>query len=135
MLVAKLALIVLAVLTAASSAPGDEKEINQWERSQTYQHTYGEVFQASQQAIERRGMFVTASDKDKGIVSGTSADKTTTSFNIHVEALNTKPETRVTFQCKWSYRNKVKQSKALEQAQRDWIDRFLVDIQKVLSTY
>ncbi|MGO9863141.1 MAG: hypothetical protein ACLPLR_05990 [Terriglobales bacterium] len=131
--VGKLALIVLAVLTATSSAPASEQEMNQ-EGSQIYQHTYDEVFQASKKAVERKGWFVTASDKDKGTITGTMGN-TKNSFNIHVEALNTKPETRVTLQIKWYYKKQWLVSKQMEQDGRNWVNSFLSELQKVLSTY
>ncbi len=136
--VSKLVLIVLAVLTAASSATASEQEMNQ-EGSQTYQHTYDEVFQASKKTIERKGWFITASDKDKGIISGTMTMGTAIgkdSFNIHVEALNTKPETRVTLQVKYYYKKQWGVSyKVMEQPGRSGINSFLSELQKVLSTY
>ncbi len=104
------------------------------EGSQIYQHTYDEVFQASKKAVERKGWFVTASDKDKGTITGTMGN-TKNSFNIHVEALNTKPETRVTLQIKWYYKKQWLVSKQMEQDGRNWVNSFLSELQKVLSTY
>jgi hypothetical protein len=90
-----------------SGAPNKDNIQNE-EPTQIYQHTYDEVLQAAQDAIGRRGMFVTATDKDKGTISGngshvpkggTAVQEWT--FDIHIEALNTKPETRVKIDCEW----------------------------------
>ncbi len=111
------------------------------EGSQTYQHTYDEVFQASQKTVERKGWFITASDKDKGIISGTMQpidvrSNTPNVFTIHVEALNTNPETKVTFQCKWYHKHLgLVSAKDWEQRGRPRIVSFLSELQKVLSTY
>jgi hypothetical protein len=85
---------------SASGSPSKDKEF-----TQVYQHTYDEVFQASLEAIERMGYFVTAKDKEKGTISGNGifnvmgsmgpVGKKST-FDIYIETLNTKPETRVT---------------------------------------
>jgi hypothetical protein len=114
----------------ASAAPNKDQEF-----TRIYQHTYDEVFQASLDAIERMGMFVSAQDKDKGAIAGngkTSAS-ITVYFEIHIEAVNTTPETRVTINttakgggvcpgCKSANMNYFK-------------DHFSTELQKVLSTY
>src|SRR5208337_173225 len=89
----------------ASGAPNNDKHKT---ATKIYQHTYDEVFQASLEAIERMGLFVTDKDKDKGTISGngnyTLSSGTASQpwiFDIHIEALNTKPETRVTIDCEW----------------------------------
>ena len=103
--VGKLA-VILAVLTVATWAPGapkKDKNIDQTEQSTwVYQHTYDEVFQASLEAIERMGLFLTDKDKEKGTVSGKGSHTLSGffrplqwTFGIQIEALNTKPETQV----------------------------------------
>ncbi len=114
---------------SASGSPGNDKEL-----TRVYQHTYDEVFQASQEAIERMGLYVTAKDKDKGTISGNGnyqppgAGRFEWTFDIHIETLSTKPETRVTINanagsgCGAGCRNAFKQDMA-------------GNLQKVLSTY
>lgn len=140
--VGKLA-VMLVVLTLAASAPGTPKDKDQdgnyypQELTQVYQHAYDEVFQACQDAIERKGWFVTDKDKDKGTISG-KAPATYFSafvFSMHIESLNTKPETRVTinghsaqkgrFLVGANTRNEVHQNEV----------GLITEVQKVLSTY
>src|SRR5208283_1992755 len=73
------------------------------EATQVYEHTYDEVFQASLDAIERMGLFVTAKDKDKGTISGGGRYRAGAqdpygqiTFDLRIEAISTKPETRLT---------------------------------------
>jgi hypothetical protein len=104
---------------------GSSKEV-----SRVYQHTYDEVFQASQEAIERMGLFLVDKDKDKGTISGNGVYKWAgkdCTFDIHIEALNTKPETRVTINAK--VKGIVVGSEAKLKAD------FLAMLQQVLSTY
>jgi len=124
--VGKLA-VMLVALTAASWAPGAPKKDQSHEFTQVYQHTYDEVFQATQEAIERRGYFVTDKDKDKGTISGNGESGHFT-FDIHIEALNTKPETRVAIDVvfKGLGAGAVRQSVS---------QKILTEIQKVLATY
>jgi hypothetical protein len=94
---------VLATVSFASTAFGKGKPE---EFTRIYNHTYSEVFQATQEAIERMGMFVAAKDEDKGTISGngqyqgmTGAGqprKISMTFEIHIESVSAKPETRVT---------------------------------------
>ena len=119
---------------SASAAPNKDKDES---FTRVYQHTYDEVFQASLEAIERMGMFVTAKDKDKGTIAGYGHSNATTPitvyFDIHIEAVNTTPETRVTINttakggafcpgCKSGNMNQFK-------------DHFSTELQKVLATY
>ncbi len=62
--------------------------------TQVYQYTYDEVFQAIQEHLARTGTSITAKDKDKGTIQATVSKHEF--FDIHVETLNTKPETKVT---------------------------------------
>jgi len=94
---------------------------------QVYQHTFDEVFQAVLETSERKGYPLLDKDKEKGTIS-VSADKHI-DFYIHVEALNTKPETRVTIDPKY------KGFKVSSGAQREFSENFLKELLKVLSTY
>ena len=106
---------------SASAAPKKEDTA-----SQIYQHTYDEVYQASQEAIERMGLFLGDKDKDKGTLNGNGPYQepgyTGTFqmiFDIHIETLSTKPETRLTISTQHkgmiaSHELKVFQSAVLE---------------------
>ncbi len=59
---------------------------------------------------------------------------TKNSFNIHVEALNTKPETRVTIQSKWHFK-KTWLGGVDKESFSNVVNSFLSELQKVLSTY
>ena len=129
-----LGILIFGVYGAPSASAAPTKDKDQ-KFTRVYQHTYDEVFQASLEAIERLGMFVTAKDKDKGTIAGngkTSAS-ITVYFDIHIEAVNTTPETRVTINttakgggvcpgCKSANMNYFK-------------EHFSTELQKVLSTY
>jgi hypothetical protein len=85
---------------ALPAAPNNDKD---QAFTQIYTHTYDEVFQASQEAIERMGCFVTNADKDKGVISGNGRCARgapgylfKVDFEIRIESVSTKPETRVT---------------------------------------
>jgi hypothetical protein len=128
--VGKLALTILVVLIVASSASGAPKDKEQ-EFTRVYEHTYDEVFQASQEAIERMGLYVTAKDKDKGTISGEGIFYQGMGkkciFDIHIEALNTKPETQVTVHAK------VKG--VLMGWEPELKRKILMELQQVLATY
>ena len=134
MTVGKLAVIL--VVTVASLAPGASKSDKDQEFTRIYQHTYDEVFQASQEAIERMGYFITAKDKDKGTISGNGIFYSKTSvglmgkkctFDFHIETLNPKPETRVTIDANAEVWGAPAASRLKE--------RFSNELQKVLATY
>jgi len=119
---------MLVALTVAFSVPGAAKDKDEGS-TQIYQHTYDEVFQASQETIERMGLFVTNKDKDKGMISGkgdftVQAWTKKCTFDIYIETISTKPETRVT----------IKPKIALGYA-HNLTTRFFGELQKVLSTY
>jgi hypothetical protein len=117
---------------ALPATPNKDKDL---ESTQVFQHTYDEVFQASQEAIERMGVFVGAKDKDKGTISGDclyqpppAGGKYKLTYDILIETLNTKPETRVTINAK----AKAMMAGTVE---KGFKLRFLSELQKVLSTY
>jgi ankyrin repeat protein len=127
---------IRALLSQASLALGASKSDKGQEFTRIYQHTYDEVFQASQKAIERMGYFVTAQDKDKGTISGNGIFYTKTSvgikgrkctFDIHIETLNAKPETRVTINANVEVWGASASSRLKE--------RFSNELQNVLATY
>ena len=129
----KLALITLLVLATASLASGVPKNGNNEDanflpaqQTRVYQHTYEEVFEAALTAIEREGLFVTDKDKNKGIIDG-SAYGGQVVFTLHVESLNTNPETQVTLNTHWT--------KKVNRRSINPSFNVLITIQKVLSTY
>jgi hypothetical protein len=120
-------IVMMALAVAFSSGSAQAKDKEPFER--IYAYTYEEVFQAAQEAAERQGWSVTSADKDRGVILGggvPGCSKCT--FEVHIEIVSPKPETRVTFQfehcCNWDRRYRQGQS-----------DGYLGDIQKVLVTY
>lgn len=120
---------------ALPALPNSDKD---QESTRVFQHTYDEVFQASQEAIERMGLFLIAKDKDKGTINGNGkwqAQRPAAgvgckcSFDIHIETLNTKPETQVTINAKGGC--------ALQHSldMNSLKSYFFSELQKVLSTY
>jgi hypothetical protein len=118
---------------ALPAVPNNDKD---QEFTRVYQHTYDEVFRATQETIERMGLYVTAKDKDKGTISGNGNFKTNDgqaarpcTFDIHIEVLNTKPETRVTVSAK------AKSTFFRGNWEAAFKNVFSDQLQKVLSTY
>jgi hypothetical protein len=136
--IGKLALITFVVLTAAYLFPAAQaKDKPPEETTQIYRHTYDEVFQASQDAIERMGMFVKDKDKDKGTISGNGTYRGTNNtgvhnvemiFDIKIMTVSAKPETQVTVNA---------QGKGIiaRSYQKQFTQNFLSEVQKVLATY
>jgi hypothetical protein len=144
MAIIKLALILLMALTAVPLALGASKKDNDQdgnyypvESMQVYQHTYDEVFQACQEAIERKGWFVTDQDKDKGTIGGhiASSSPMVFIFVMHIEPLNTKPQTRVTINAHWSKKLFLGNSSAIRANTLSTAGGLLSEVQKVLATY
>jgi hypothetical protein len=127
---ALITLVVLAVASLASGAPQNDKNKDgnylPGEQTRVYQHTYDEVFQAAQEAIEREGLFVTDKDKDKGTISGNCYGGLIV-FTLHIESLNTKPETQVTLNTHFT--------KKASRRSINPVFNVPTTIQKVLSTY
>jgi hypothetical protein len=125
----------LGTVSFASSAFGKEKPE---EFARTYNHTYSGVFQATQEAIERMGMFVADKDKDKGTFTGdgdyqgmtdTGPRRIPMAFDILIESVSTKPETRVTIlriQTKGVFSG---------QFRKPFASDLLAELQRVLATY
>jgi hypothetical protein len=81
----------------ASVASGAPSKGNPEDFTRVYRYTYDEVFAATQDAIERLGWSVTNADKDKGTITGRGIyNKNSNTFEIHVETVSPKPETRMT---------------------------------------
>lgn len=131
-----LALGFLTVCGNAASSPkagGAPPAAPNKESTQVYEHTYDEVFQASLDAIERMGVFVAAKDKDKGTISGKGkylfpGGGAPITFEIHIVAVSTKPETRLMTNCKAT-------GLAARVTEQTFVDKFPIEVQKVLSTY
>jgi hypothetical protein len=96
--------IAIAVLAAISSVPAARAKDNADDFTRVYRHSYDEVWDASHEAIERLGWFVTdTDDKDKGAITGKGAGPNgKTTFTLHIESVSPKPETRETIDVKWS---------------------------------
>jgi len=122
--VVKLALIMLVVLTVAPMALGASRNDKDVEFRQVYRHTFDEVFQASQEAIERLGWFVTGIDKDKGIISCSFMNSKVT-FDLQMETVSQKPETQVTIVF-------IKTGRVTKDSIWHTVS---TELQKVLSTY
>ncbi len=110
----------------ASGAPGKD---NPDDFSRVFNHTYDEVFQASQDAIERIGWFITKADKDKGIITGYGMNgNNKNTFEIQIEAVSQKPETRAAIALKTIHFLTGVERRGLA-------TKFFVELQKVLVTY
>jgi len=132
--VGRLALITLVVLTAAFLFPAAQAKDNPKGYTAVYQHTYDEAFQAAQDAIERKGWLVTGTDKDKGIISGEVVNANNNQpFELHVQVVSQKPETRIDL---FFIRIKGGWGKQyLKGAKDGWWGSFASELQKVLVTY
>jgi len=137
-LAARALVVAIMALTATSLSPTAQAKGGPQESTYVFQHTYSEVFQAAQDAIERMGMFAKAQDKDKGTISGDGRYKMMKpagplsipmTFDIRIEMVSAKPETRVTVDATrhgglggsgWA---------------RDFGKDLLSEMQKVLATY
>ena len=130
-----LSLLILGAY-GASLAKGAASEDKDDQLTRIYTHTYDEVFQASQETIERLGLTVSNTDKDKGTISGDgeyrmrNGDFAKVNVQEHIETISTKPETRVTIVLK------IK-APPLEGgiARNNFVPDFFNELQKVLSTY
>jgi hypothetical protein len=137
--VGKLALIALVALTAAFLSPAAQaKDKPPEEFTRVYQNTYDEVFQASLDAIQRMGLFVIDKDKGKGTISGNGVYQAITgagprnfktTFDIHIETVSAKPETRMTINAA-HFRGLLGSF-----GENNLKQNFLSEVQKVLATY
>ena len=125
--------VAITVLMALFSLPSTLAKNKPEDFTQVYTHTYDEVFQAAQEAIERMGMFVTEKDKDKGMISGNGHladppyDKVV--FELHIEPVSPKPEVRVTVDAK------ARAPIGRWFTPKDFSYKLLAQTQKVLATY
>lgn len=124
---AKTAMIALILmLPVASLIPAAYAKDKTDDFTKVYTHTYDEVFQAAQNAAEREGWFVTNKDKDKGVIwVQYSSTKPSHSFEMHIETLSAKPETKVTICC----------FKTRQSFPRVIAGEMFSELQKVLATY
>ena len=128
-----IAIVVAASMFLVSSAKAKDKPED---FTHVYRHTYDEVFQAAQDAIERMGYFITATDKDKGTITGNGTEQCQQfskriDFTLTIEPTKTDGETNLTVAAK---------RKGLEGALAcPWTKKFstgfLAEVQKVLATY
>jgi hypothetical protein len=105
--------------------------------SHVYTFTYDEVFAATGDAVARMGLLADAQDKAKGTISGHGLYKPSFasanrkfSFEITVETVSSKPETRVTVLAK------IKELWVLGgDAETELQEALLGELNKVLLTY
>jgi hypothetical protein len=142
-------LLVLTFVSCATDAPapGMDTDVHCGEQQITrvYQHTYDEVFQACQEAIERLGWSITDKDSDKGTINGfgtinvfnaPAAEKSKGIFSLHVETLNTKPEVSVTFNGHYTRKSVLLLSDSTyKEFIRGGLGKLSDEVQKVLATY
>ena len=86
--------LVLILASLAQGAPNKDPD-----STRIYRHSYDEVFLAAPEAIKRAGLVVTDKDKDTGTINGNGLGGKLT-FDMHIEVLSAKPETRVTINAK-----------------------------------
>lgn len=129
--------IALVVWAAAFLVPAAQAKDNPEDNTRVYRHSYDEVFQATQEAIERIGCFVKDTEKDKGIITGNGKCARggpgylfNVEFQIKIETVSTKPETRVTLTMKTKGTFLGAQGPA-----RNFRNDLFMELQKVLVTY
>jgi hypothetical protein len=96
--------VVLDVLAGPMMAAAQDSKNNNQAFAQTYLHTYDDAFEAALVTIERIGWFPNDSVKGKGVITGTAGENPLGgtrwnckgSFELLVESVSAKPETRVT---------------------------------------
>ena len=129
--------VVSMILGAAALFPAPQAQAKDVGATQTFQHTYDEVFQASLDAIERMGLFLTAQDKGMGTISGNGTYQLVLlnghpatcqmTFDIQIKTLSAKPEVQVAIntEAKHCWGGYLKR----------FNEKYLSEIPKVLSTY
>jgi hypothetical protein len=133
----KLVVFLSVALTAIFFSPMAQAKDSPEESAKIYQHTYDEVFLASQEAIERMGLFLTDKDKDKGIISGNGdyegmagngPRRIPMVFNVRVETISARPEVQVSISAT---------GKGIwwRQFAREFCGKYLREVQKTLATY
>jgi hypothetical protein len=139
----RLTIVILALTVAPAiltfKAYGKDIEVTA-QSSQIYDHTFDEVFQACQETFERDGLFIVDKSKDKGTLTAKSAGQTDKddryAFDVRVETVSNKPETRVTviahLVSPW---HKLVGKSFYERLAQNSSQGFVVKLQKVLATY
>ena len=131
--------VAIMTLTAACLFPAAHAKDSPEDNTRVYQHTYDEIFQASLEAMERIGLYASATDKENGTISGTGGDCTsrntafthTCDLKIHIEIVSSKPETRVTI----IETKKHGHGDGWVPIERPFKQKFFGELQKVLATY
>jgi hypothetical protein len=121
--------IILGILFVVGTLPAAAADKNAV--SHVYNYSYDEVFQGSQEAIQRLGWFDTGKNKDKGTISGYGMHAgCKVPFDIQIETVNAKPETKVTVSA-----NKGGCFGIHTVSQNATKNAILSELQKVLATY
>ncbi len=148
--------VVFWTCVSASGAPGDKKEqsdksqaIAEGCTTQVFRHTYDDVFQATKEALERKGQILDTIEKERGTISyktemirigrlySQNACKMVIDLRIESLASTAEPRTRVTVTARDGGSEPKLCRKPYGTAK--WEDgcfkSFFSDIQKVLVTY
>lgn len=140
------ATVCTVVLLAAfvANVPVVKAKDNPEDFTRVYQHTYDEVFQAAQKAVERMGCFITEADKEKGTITGNGKCATgapgyspgtfwKVEFQVRIETVSDKPETRVIVEAKT--KGQFGTYGGTGAARKAFKEQLLSETQKVLATY
>jgi hypothetical protein len=128
-LAARVIVVGIVALTTAFLSPVAQAKNKPDDFTRVYAHTFDEVFQAAQNAIEREGGFVGNADKSKGVITGKGiAGYSGMTWEIHIETISAKPETRLTI-------NITSRGIGSGNSRRYAASQFLMEVQKVLATY
>jgi len=100
--------------------------------TQVCNNTYDEAFQASQQAMQQLGWYVTGADKDKGLIAANARSLSDLHIEVYVQTINNKPETRVTLDVSKITRGYLEARGVWQSTVRQ---EFFMELQKVLSAY
>ena len=120
----------IMALTAAFLLPAAQAKDNPEDYTRVYTRTYDEVFQAAEKAAERLGWSITNADKDMGVVTGNGLRRSTkNTFEVHIEAVNQKPKTRVTIAVRYKERSDF------GICDHNAVSRFFSELQKVMAIY
>ena len=130
---------VLVVLMTIPFARVASAKDNPEKFTRVYQHSYDEVWEAAIEAVERKGLSAVDRDKDKGTITGTGKYEghpgpgqtryVQMDFEIFIESVNPKPETRMTIR-------EIHTKGFLSGTYRgSFADGLLAEVQKVLATY
>jgi hypothetical protein len=102
---------------------------------EVYLHTFDECLDAASTAIERLGWKLTNVDKDKGTIAGIGyLPIGPLPFEIHIETVSSKPETRVTLVLLKTYNSTLFGRRDPEGQAKAWGEWFSREFTKVLAT-